>query len=43
MHVLVHEIQDGQPEGRKGRERQQWRQVLQEDLWSPSPSQPRVG
>ena len=37
MHVLVHEVQDGQPEGRKGGERQQWRQVLQKDLWAPAP------
>lgn len=32
MHVLVHEVQDGEPQGGKGGQRQQWRQVLQEDL-----------
>lgn len=32
MHVLVHEVQDGEPQGSKGGQRQQWRQVLQEDL-----------
>lgn len=32
MHVLVHEVQDSEPQGGKGGQRQQWRQVLQEDL-----------
>lgn len=32
MHVLVHEFQDGEPQGSKGGQRQQWRQVLQEHL-----------
>lgn len=32
MHVLVHEVQNGEPQGGKGGQRQQWRQVLQEDL-----------
>lgn len=32
MHILVHEVQNGEPQGGKGGQRQQWRQVLQEDL-----------
>lgn len=32
MHVLVHEVQDGEPQGSKGGQRQQRGQVLQEDL-----------
>lgn len=32
MHVLVHEIQNGEPESSKGREGQQRRKVLEENL-----------
>lgn len=32
MHVLVHEIQNGEPEGSKGGQGQQRREVLEEDL-----------
>lgn len=32
VHVLVHEVQDGEPQGSKGGQGQQWGQVLQEDL-----------
>lgn len=32
MHVLVHEIQNGEPEGSKGGQRQERREVLEEDL-----------
>ena len=32
MHVLVHEIEDGEPQCSEGRQRQQWCQVLQKYL-----------
>ena len=32
MHVLVHEVENGEPERRERRQRQQRRQVLQEHL-----------
>ncbi len=32
MHVLVHEIQNGQPEGREGGQRKQGGQMLEENL-----------
>lgn len=32
MHVLVHEIQNGEPEGSKGWQGQQRREVLEENL-----------
>lgn len=32
VHVLVHEVQDGEPQGSKGGQRQQGREVLQEHL-----------
>lgn len=32
MHVLVHEVQDGEPESSEGWQGEQRREVLQEDL-----------
>jgi hypothetical protein len=32
VHVLVHEVQDGEPQGSEGGQRQQGREVLQEHL-----------
>lgn len=35
MHVLVHEVQDSKPKSSKGRQRKQWREMLEEHLRRP--------
>lgn len=39
MHVLVHEVQNGEPEGSKGGQGQQRREMLEEDLEQTQESQ----